>query len=291
MSRQWRWNTVDAEWSVELDATAGVLHWRGADKPRPGVPGSALSGGEVDQRSWDLLATGRPSYDCPPDILVDVMGAARGALPPDAAATTRVKIPPRADASIDVVLRACQAAVRRLTGATGMLAESRRQLVVEDLPDDRPTQTSATRYVTEVRLGDRALFLCTEDVGGWSQGSSDWFTVDFAGTGRLRMALDHGGVEIEGAPAAVDALANALLINASPDDGDLTLHERADAAVRSRFSDLPGFVWEVTGQHCREGVIVAGRASRAALQFYLALVPPERWFIMHVDEVEPSSLG
>jgi hypothetical protein len=286
MSRHWEWSTNDADWSVMFDEQAGVLRWRGVDKPRPGVPAYAQGGGEVDQKTWDLLTTGRAAYECPPEILVDVIRAARAALPSSGGTPTRVRVPSLADASIDRVLRICQVAVQMLTRANGLLAGSVRQLLAEEVPDDRPTQTSATRYITGVWIGDRTFFQCTEEVGGGSQGSSDWLTVDFAGSGRLWMELDNAGVTIEGAAPAVDAVANAILMNTSPDDDDLAVHERAAAVVRSRFVGTPGVVWEVKAEMCREGVLVAGRASSVAYDVYLALLPPERFFILHVVEVE-----
>jgi hypothetical protein len=80
--RRWQWETEDSDWGVELDERAGVLRWWGADKPRAGVPAYAQGGGGIDQRIADLLATGRPSYACPPGILAEVMAAARAALEP-----------------------------------------------------------------------------------------------------------------------------------------------------------------------------------------------------------------
>ena len=287
-TRHWQWSTEDAEWSVALDEQAGVLRWRGVDNPRPGVPAYAQGGGEVEQRAWDLLTTGRPSYRCPPDLLVDVLVAARATLPPTVATATRVRVPPLADASIERVLRICQAAIRRLTRSSGTLEQAVDQLRMEDVPDDRPTQSSGTRYTTGVRLGDRTFFLCTEEAGGPCQGVSAWLTVDFAGHGRMSMVLDDGGVALEGAPAVVDAIADALLMNTLPDDDDRAVHERAAAVVRSRFANRPDIVWEVKSEWCREGVIVSGRASSVAFDLYLALLPPERSFILHVVVDEPA---
>jgi hypothetical protein len=288
MSRLWQWDTKDAEWSVELDEQTGVLRWRGADKPRPGVPAYAQGGGEVEQRSWDLVTTGRPAYECPPAILVDVLSTARSALPPSATVAIRARVAPLADASIQRVLRICQVAVCRLTATTQPLTVSVQELEVEEVPDDRPTQSSMTRTITGVRIGDRTFFQCTEEYGGWSQGTSDWLTVDFAGFGRLHIELDKSGVSIEGAPAVVEALSNAMLMNTGPDDSDEPVHERAAAVVRSRFAATPSVIWDVTSELCREGVIVSGRASRVAYHFYVALLPPERFFILHVVELESA---
>jgi hypothetical protein len=74
-------------------------------------------------------------------------------------------------------------------------------------------------------------------------------------------------------------------VDPAPNLTDFDVHERAQAAVRERFAGQPGFVWDVKVDLCREGLIVQGRASRAALELYYSLVPPERWFIMHVTEV------
>ena len=145
------------------------------------------------------------------------------------------------------------------------------------MPDDRPTQRSGTRYTTGVRLGDRTFFLCIEEAGGPCQSRSACRTVDFAGHGPLSMVLDDGGVTLEGTPAVV-----------SPDDDDLAVHERAAAVVRSRFADHPGIVWEVKGEWCREGAIISGRASSSAFDAYLALLPQERYFILHVVVDEPA---
>ncbi len=41
----WHWETEHATWSVELQVERAQLYWVGADKPRPGVPYSALGGG------------------------------------------------------------------------------------------------------------------------------------------------------------------------------------------------------------------------------------------------------
>jgi len=285
MSRQWQWNTDDAEWSVVLDAQANVLHWRGVDKPRPGVPAYAQGGGEVDQRTWDLLTTGRPAYECPPEILVDVFSAARAALPRELA-TTPVRIPPLANASIERVLRALQVAMQRLTGATSAAPQTVKQLLVEDVPDDRPTQSSGTRYITGVWLGDRTFVQCTEEVGGWFRGSRYWWTVDFAGKGPLQITFDDAGVEIASAPNVVDVLSNALLMNTSPEDDDLAVHQRAHAIVRDRFASKPEVVWEVEGEWCREGALVSGRASHVAYDLYLALLPTDRWFILHIVDID-----
>jgi len=212
MSRQWQWSTDSAEWGVVLDAEAGVLRWRGVDKPRPGVPAYAQGGGEVEQRIWDLLTTGRPGYQCPPEILVDVLGAARAALPSEVATTT-VRLPPLADSSIERVIPALQLAMQRLMGATSAPTQTVRQLLEEDVPDDRPTQSSGTRYITGVWLGERTFLVCTEEVGGWFRGSRYWWTVDFAGKGPLKIAFEEGGVEISSAPSVVEVLANALLMD------------------------------------------------------------------------------
>ncbi len=79
MTRRWSWETETSEWGVELDARAGLLRWWGADKPRPGVPAYAQGGGGFDQPVADLLATGQPPYACPPEVLAEVLAAARAA--------------------------------------------------------------------------------------------------------------------------------------------------------------------------------------------------------------------
>jgi len=201
MSRRWAWETADSEWSVELDERAGLLRWRGLDKPRKGVPDRDLSGGEVDQQVSDLRSTGRPSYACPPEILAQVMSA----LGP-----VKRKVPAVERVSIEVVMGFCQAALRDLTGAREDVAATQRQVSVEEVPDDRPTQTSGTRYVTEVRFGDLARFTCVQEVGGFFQGSADWSAADFAGTGPLRLSFENSGVELEGALSVVDVF-EALL--------------------------------------------------------------------------------
>jgi hypothetical protein len=81
---------------------------------------------------------------------------------------------------------------------------------VVEIPDDRPTQSSASRYVTEVQLGTVALFRVTEEVGGWSQGWAAWSTMDFAGTGPLSLDFDVGGVQVKGAPEVVEVFAALL---------------------------------------------------------------------------------
>ncbi len=77
MNPQWSWDTKTADWGVELNTATGVLRWWGADHPRPGVPAYAAGGGQVDQTVADLLASGRPGYSCPPDVLQQVLEAAR----------------------------------------------------------------------------------------------------------------------------------------------------------------------------------------------------------------------
>ena len=110
----------------------------------------------------------------------------------------------------DAVLRACQAVLRQLTGAPAELPASNRLVSEEEIPDDRPTQSSATKYTHEIRLGDLVVFQCVVEVGGWSQGFADWFTADFAGTGRLTLSCSNAGVTIEGAPAVVERFAAQL---------------------------------------------------------------------------------
>ena len=289
MGRQWTWSTTDADWSVTLDQPAGVVRWLGADKPRPGVPGRALAGGGKDQPARDLLTSGRPAYPCPPEILVEVLVAARAALPIGAEPAVTTTLPPLAPHPIDVVLRSCQPVARKLTGASGPLAESRTELLVEELPDDRPTQASGYRYFTDVRLGDRVTFLCVEELGGWLRGDADWFTADFAGAGRLALSFDEHRTTITGAPTLVAALANAFAMDLRPDLDDRVVHDRADALVRRQLGGQPDFVWDVATEHCREGLVVRGRASAAALALYYDLIPTERFFIMQLDEVSAAS--
>jgi len=47
-------------------------------------------------------------------------------------------------------------------------------------------------------------------------------------------------------------------------------------------------VWQVKAEWCREGAPVSGRASSVAFDAYLALLPPERYFILHVVTDEPA---
>jgi hypothetical protein len=79
-------------------------------------------------------------------------------------------------------------------------------------------------------------------------------------------------------------------VSAKPDPTaaltDLECHERIEALVRAQLGDAPGFVWEVKTEYCREGLLVMGRASRAALDLYYSLLPSERWFVIHLREVE-----
>lgn len=289
MARQWAWSTTDAAWSVTLDQEAGVLHWLGADDPRPGVPAYALGGGGMDQSARDLLTTGRPAYPCPPEILVEVMVAARGLLPVGAAPAVTATLPPLAPHSIDVVLRSCQAVARKVTARSEPLAESRTKLLVEEMPDDRPTQASGYRYVTDVRLGDRVTFLCIEEMGGWLRGDASWFTADFAGEGRLELVFDEHRTTITGAPTLVAAFGNALAMAPRPELDDRVVHERAEALVRRHFAGQPDFVWDVATEYCREGLVVRGRASPAALALYYDLIPAERFFIMQLSEVTAAS--
>lgn len=217
MARQWSWSTPDSDWSVTLDLRTGVLQWMGADKERPGVPAYAQGGGSIDQPVLDLLTTGRPSYACPPDVLVEVLVASRGALPIDGVVTATIPPSPH---SIDSVLRSCQAVARKLTGTSEPLAESRRLLLEEEIPDDRPTQTSGSRYFTEVRLGDRALFLCLEEAGGWLRGDAEWFTADFVGQGRLQLSFDEHRTEIIGSPKLIEAFSSAFAMPPGPARAD-----------------------------------------------------------------------
>lgn len=126
-----------------------------------------------------------------------------------------LKVPPVKAFGIDAELPFFQAALRTLLGTSGDLPVSQRKLSEESIPDDRPTQTSGTRYVTEIRLGERVVFRCTQEVGGWIQGEAAWRTDDFAGMGSLSVGFDSWGVTIDGAPAVVDVLA-ALLRSPTP---------------------------------------------------------------------------
>ncbi len=281
MGREWSWSTADAEWSVAFEPKTGVLRWVGVDNPRPGVPAYAQGGGSVEQPALELLTTGRPRYTCPPDILVRVLVAARAALP--LGDVTVATLPP-APHTMDGILRACQAVARKLTGANAPLSESRRLLLEEEIPDDRPTQTSGWRSFFEVRLGDAALFLCRIEAGGWLRGDSAWFTADFAGLGRLELSFDEHRTEITSNPKLIEAFSNALAMDLGPEVDDRVVHERAEKVVRRRFAGQPDFIWEVTTELCREGLLVRGRASRAALDLYCALIPNERFFIMHLRD-------
>jgi hypothetical protein len=220
MTRRWQWDTESAEWGVDLDEQAGVLRWWGADKPRAGVPAYAQGGGGADQPIAELLSTGVPSYACPPGILEDVMDAARAALVVPKVSKiperpTSVRLPPFTPHTINRVAGVLQAAVQALTGSAEPLPVAQRQLSVEEIPDDRPTQSCATEWVTEVRLGDLVVLRCEEQYGGWTRGSADWTSNDFAGTGPLRMAFDSDGVKVEGAPAVVNVLATLLCSSAT----------------------------------------------------------------------------
>ena len=158
----------------------------------------------------------------------------------------------------------CEAARRQREGSPARRNRwpiPRRLLLEEEIPDDRPTQTSGTRYFTEVRLGDRAVFLCVEEAGGWLRGDAEWFTADFAGHGRLQLSFDERRTEIVAAPAVIEAVANTLAMNVTPELDDDVVHERAVALVRARFAGQPDFVWEVAREYCREGLLVRGRAS------------------------------
>jgi hypothetical protein len=77
MNPTWHWETERSTWSVELQPEQQQLYWVGADKPRSGVPYSALGGGAQTQPFEELLTTGRPRYTCPPDILAEVIAAVR----------------------------------------------------------------------------------------------------------------------------------------------------------------------------------------------------------------------
>ncbi len=120
------------------------------------------------------------------------------------------KLPPNRDANLNWVAALCQAAALKVTGVPPTGDVTRTVVAVEEIPDDRPTQTSASRYVTEVRLGTVALFRVTEEVGGWSQGWATWATPDFVCTGPLRLDFDVGGITVEGAPSVVEAFAALL---------------------------------------------------------------------------------
>jgi hypothetical protein len=121
-----------------------------------------------------------------------------------------MKLAPLKPASTEAVLRLVQAALRRLTGADADLPETKVLVSEEEIPDDRPTQTPVTKYTWEIRLGERVIFHCVSEVGGWSQGFTDWSTDDFAGTGKLTLGFANSGVTIEGAPAVEDLFATLL---------------------------------------------------------------------------------
>jgi hypothetical protein len=121
-----------------------------------------------------------------------------------------MKLAPMKPASTEAVFRLVQAALRQLTGATEDLPTTNTLVSEEEIPDDRPTQTPVTKYTHEIRLGDRVVFQCVVEAGGWSQGFTDWSTDDFAGTGRLTLGFANSGVTIEGAPAVEDLFAALL---------------------------------------------------------------------------------
>ena len=206
-SRRWSWETTDSDWGVELDEAAGLLRWWGADKPRPGVPAYAQGGGGQDQPIGELLRGARPPYDCPGAILADVLAAARGV-------RRTVQLPPVWPPALERVARLCEAAVRRLTGRE--VAHAARRLEVREVPDDRPDQTCATEYVTEVRLGELAVFRCCELYGAWSPGLAAWTTDDLAGRGPSRLDFTANRVEVEGAADVVELFAELLRAEAGP---------------------------------------------------------------------------
>jgi hypothetical protein len=123
---------------------------------------------------------------------------------------TRIEVPFVALPSSNEVMGLLQAALRKLTGGTGALTETKRQVSVEEIPDDRPTQTSGTRYVDQVQLGDRAVFRSVVEVGGWCQGTAFWSTDDFAGTGRLGLTFESGVAVIEAAAPVAELFAELL---------------------------------------------------------------------------------
>ena len=106
--------------------------------------------------------------------------------------------------------------------------------------------------------------------------------------GRLDLSLDHLQTKVTGAPTLVAAIANAIAMNVKPEFDDQVVHERAQALIRSRFAGEPDFVWEVSTELCREGLLVRGRASTAALNLYYALIPAERFFIFHLSDANEA---
>jgi hypothetical protein len=128
---------------------------------------------------------------------------------------TSLKLPRVADHSIDAVVRLCVAAACVLAGKAVQPPVTRTEVSVEEIPDDRPTQSSGWRYETTVQLGEVASFRCLEEGGGWLRGSASWSTSDFGGLGGLRLGFDEHGVELEGAPELVELFARLLRTRAT----------------------------------------------------------------------------
>ncbi len=107
-------------------------------------------------------------------------------------------------------MASCRTAIAQLTGDTAPLEVTRRAISEQDFPDDRPSQSPATEYISEIRLGERVTFRHRAFVGGWSQGEYSWNTDDFAGKGPLCMTFDSFSTELEGAPEVISLLSDLL---------------------------------------------------------------------------------
>ncbi|MDP1827258.1 MAG: hypothetical protein Q8L48_28550 [Archangium sp.] len=183
--------------------------WLPRDLRRRATPGTAIH--ELLKR-WEAQAKGGDPRARFLSSVRGIVDASPWEMEHGFARWTRMqlKVPPVKVFGIDAEVAFFQAALQRLLGGSGALPVSQLKISEEEIPDDRPTQSSGTRYVTELRLGERAVFRCTQEVGGWLQGSSDWRTADFAGLGALSVSFDSGGVTIEAAPDVAEAMATIL---------------------------------------------------------------------------------
>ena len=75
MADRWSWETPGSDWGVDFDRATGKLAWWGADKPSSSVPPFAQGGGGMDQWAAELVAARRGPYDCPAEILAEVIAA------------------------------------------------------------------------------------------------------------------------------------------------------------------------------------------------------------------------
>ena len=186
--------------------------WLPRDLRRRATPGTAIH--ELLTR-WEAQAKGSAPRARFLSSVQGIVEASPWELEHGFARWTRMqlKVPPVKTFGIDAELVFIQAALRELLGTSGDLPVSQLKISEEEIPDDRPTQTSGTRYVTEIRLGERVVFRCTQEVGGWIQGTADWRTDDFAGMGSLSIDFASGGVAIDGAPHVVQVFAGLLALS------------------------------------------------------------------------------